>query len=128
MDNLLIEAAAAVTRLAVSARAEIVRLGEKPLSAEVVGFRDAARSAGARLAGRSRAWRWRGDPHRAAGLGRAADQGQAQRALVDAFGNPIDGKGPLEPGLAACPLRAAPLNPPMPAPGWASVWTSASGP
>ena len=40
VNGLLIEARGGLTRLAVGARAEIVRYGEKPLSAEVVGFRD----------------------------------------------------------------------------------------
>ena len=40
VNGLLIEARGGLTRLAVGARAEIGRFGEKPLAAEVVGFRD----------------------------------------------------------------------------------------
>jgi flagellum-specific ATP synthase len=68
----------------------------------------------------------RRDPHPAAGLGRSTDQGLAGR-IVDAFGEPIDGKGPLPQGIAAYPLRAPPPSP-MPAPASASGWTWACGP
>ena len=106
VNGLLIEARGGLTRLSVGARAEIVRFGEKPLSAEVVGFRDARAllmpfgpvegvAPGAEI---------RIEP-----LGSAVRPTKAWLGrIVDAFGNPIDGKGPLGQGLAAYPLRAAP--------------------
>jgi len=106
VNGLLIEARGGLTRLAVGARAEIVRFGEKPLSAEVVGFRDARAllmpfgpvegvAPGAEI---------RIEP-----LGSAVRPTKAWLGrIVDAFGNPIDGKGPLQTGVAAYPLRASP--------------------
>jgi flagellum-specific ATP synthase len=106
VNGLLIEARGGVTRLAVGARAEIERRGDTPLPAEVVGFRDARAllmpfgavegvapgaeiriEPGGSTVRPTKAW-----------LGR----------IVDAFGQPIDGKGPLPQGLAAYPLRAPP--------------------
>src|SRR6202000_3523895 len=87
-------------------RAEVARSGEKPVSAEVVVFRDARAllmpfgpvegvAPGAEI---------RIEP-----LGSAVRPTKAWLGrIVDAFGNPIDGKGPLAQGLAAYPLRAAP--------------------
>jgi flagellum-specific ATP synthase len=40
VKGLLIEARGGLTRLSVGARADIIRAGEAPLPAEVVGFRD----------------------------------------------------------------------------------------
>ncbi|HEX2560336.1 flagellar protein export ATPase FliI [Phenylobacterium sp.] len=106
VNGLLIEARGGLTRLAVGARAEIQRLADKPLPAEVVGFREArallmpfgpvegvAPGAEIRIEPLGSAVR----PTRA-WLGR----------IVDAFGEPIDGKGPLPQGLAPYPLRAPP--------------------
>ena len=106
VSGLLIEARGGLTRLAVGARAEIDRYGEKPLPAEVVGFRDTrallmpfgpvegvAPGAEIRIEPRGSAVR----PTRA-WLGR----------VIDAFGEPVDGKGPLPSGPAPYPLRAAP--------------------
>jgi flagellum-specific ATP synthase len=106
VNGLLIEARGGLTRLSVGARAEIERRNDKPLLAEVVGFRETrallmpfgpvegvAPGAEFRIEPLGSAVR----PHRS-WLGR----------IIDAFGEPIDGKGPLQQGAAAYPLRAAP--------------------
>jgi len=106
VNGLLIEARGGLTRLAVGARAEIDRRAAEPLQAEVVGFRDSrallmpfgavegvAPGAEIRIAPEGAVVRptlaWRG-------------------RIVDAFGKPIDGKGPLPQGPAAYPLRSPP--------------------
>ena len=107
VSGLLIEARGGLSRLSVGARAEIVRGGANdPLPAEVVGFRDAkallmpfgpvegvSPGADIKLVADGAAVR-----PTTAWLGR----------IVDAFGNPIDGKGPLPRGPHPYPLRAAP--------------------
>jgi flagellum-specific ATP synthase len=106
VNGLLIEARGGLTRLSVGARAEIERRGGAPLAAEVVGFRETrallmpfgplegiAPGAEIRIDGASASVRptlaWRG-------------------RIIDAFGEPIDGKGPLPQGPVAYPLRASP--------------------
>ena len=106
VNGLLIEARGGLTRLSVGARAEIERRANTPLPAEVVGFRDArallmpfgpvegvAPGAEIRVAPEAACVRptlaWRG-------------------RIIDAFGQPIDGKGPLPQGQVAYPLRAPP--------------------
>ncbi|HEY8574376.1 flagellar protein export ATPase FliI [Phenylobacterium sp.] len=106
VNGLLIEARGGLTRLAVGARAEIVRLGEKPLAAEVVGFRE------------TRALLMPFGPVEGVAPGaeiRIEPQGSAVRPtkawlgrIVDAFGEPIDGLGPLPQGAAPYPLKAPP--------------------
>jgi len=106
VNGLLIEARGGLTRLAVGARTEIVRRADAPLPAEVVGFRD------------SKALLMPFGPVEGVAPGaeiHILDQGAAVRPtlawlgrIVDAFGRPIDGKGPLVPGQASYPLRAAP--------------------
>ncbi|MDD3838938.1 MAG: flagellum-specific ATP synthase FliI, partial [Phenylobacterium sp.] len=106
VNGLLIEARGGLTRLAVGARAEIQRLADRPLPAEVVGFRE------------SRALLMPFGPVEGVAPGaeiRIEPLGSAVRPtrgwlgrIVDAFGEPIDGKGPLPQGLAAYPLRAPP--------------------
>jgi flagellum-specific ATP synthase len=106
VNGLLIEARGGLTRLAVGARAEIVRFGEKPLSAEVVGFRDtrALLMPFGPVEGVAPGAEIRIEP-----LGSAVRPTKAWLGrIVDAFGQPIDGKGPLPQGAAAYPLRAAP--------------------
>lgn len=107
VSGLLIESRGGLSRLAVGARAEIGReRGLAPLPAEVVGFRDAkallmpfgpvegvAPGADIRIIDSAASVR----PTNA-WLGR----------IVDAFGEPIDGKGPLPTGPVAYPLRAPP--------------------
>ena len=106
VNGLMIEAKGGLTRLAVGARAEIDRLGAPPLAAEVVGFRE------------TRALLMPFGPVEGVAPGahiRIKPAGEAVRPtkawlgrIVDAFANPIDGKGPLPQGPAAYPLRAAP--------------------
>jgi len=106
VNGLLIESRGGLSRLAVGARAEIQRLHQPPLPAEVVGFRDAkallmpfgpvegvAPGADIRIIDSAAAVR-----PTAAWLGR----------IIDAFGQPIDGKGPLPTGPVSYPLRAPP--------------------
>ena len=106
VSGLLIEARGGLTRLSVGARAEIERRADTPLAAEVVGFRETrallmpfgpvegvAPGAEIRIAPQAASVRptlaWRG-------------------RIVDAFGYPIDGKGPLPQGPVAYPLRSPP--------------------
>ena len=106
VNGLLIEARGGLTRLAVGARAEIGRRAAPPLPAEVVGFRE------------TRALLMPFGPVEGVAPGadiRIEPMGSAVRPtrawlgrIVDAFGEPIDGKGPLAQGAAAYPLRAAP--------------------
>jgi flagellum-specific ATP synthase len=106
VNGLLIEARGGLTRLAIGARADILRPREAPLPAEVVGFRDA------------RALLMPFGPVEGVAPGaeiRIAPEGDVVRPtlawrgrIVNAFGEPIDGKGPLPQGPAAYPLRAAP--------------------
>ncbi|MDP3378125.1 MAG: flagellar protein export ATPase FliI [Brevundimonas sp.] len=106
VSGLLIESRGGLSRLAVGARAEIDRHGRPPLPAEVVGFREAkallmpfgpvegvAPGADIRIVESASVVR-----PTAAWLGR----------IVNAFGEPIDGKGPLPTGPRPYPLRAAP--------------------
>ena len=103
VNGLLIEVKGGLTRLAVGARAEIERRGDTPLAAEVVGFRDSrallmpfgsvegvAPGAEIRIASEAASIRpslaWRG-------------------RIINAFGEPVDGKGPLRQGPIAYPLR-----------------------
>jgi len=106
VNGLLIEARGGLSRLAIGARAEITRFAEKPVAAEVVGFRE------------NRALLMPFGPVEGVAPGaeiRIQPLGSAVRPtkawlgrIVDSFGQPIDGKGPLPQGVAAYPLRAAP--------------------
>jgi len=106
VNGLLIEARGGLSRLSIGSRAEIVRRGAKPLAAEVVGFRD------------SRALLMPFGPVEGVAPGaeiRIDDLGSAVYPtkawlgrIIDAFGQPIDGLGPLPQGLAGYPLRTAP--------------------
>ena len=106
VNGLLIEARGGLTRLAVGARVEIARRADGPLAAEVVGFRE------------TRALLMPFGPVEGVAPGaeiRIEPEGSVVRPtrawlgrIVDAFGNPIDGLGPLPQGQAAYPLRAAP--------------------
>ena len=106
VSGLLIESRGGLSRLAVGARAEIERRGQPPLPAEVVGFRDAkallmpfgpvegvAPGADIRIIDTAASVR-----PTTAWLGR----------IIDAFGLPIDGLGPLPQGAVPYPLRASP--------------------
>ncbi|NSX32920.1 flagellum-specific ATP synthase FliI, partial [Brevundimonas vesicularis] len=103
VSGLLIESRGGLSRLAVGARAEIGRRGHDPLPAEVVGFRD------------SKALLMPFGPVEGVAPGadiRIIDQAASVRPttawlgrIIDAFGQPIDGKGPLPQGPAPYPLR-----------------------
>ncbi len=106
VSGLLIEARGGLTRLPVGARAEIERQGAEPLAAEVVGFRE------------TRALLMPFGPVEGVAPGaeiRIASDGAYVRPtlawkgrIIDAFGEPIDGKGPLPQGPAGYSLRAPP--------------------
>ena len=106
VSGLLIESRGGLSRLAVGARAEISRRGQTALPAEVVGFRDA------------KALLMPFGPVEGVAPGaeiRIIDQAASVRPttawlgrIIDAFGNPIDGKGPLPQGPVPYPLRAPP--------------------
>jgi len=106
VHGLLIEARGGLSRLPVGARAEIERFGAGPLPAEVVGFREA----------RALLMPFGSIEGVAPGAAiRIEPMGSAVRPtkgwlgrIVDAFGAPIDGKGPLPRGPAPYALRAAP--------------------
>jgi flagellum-specific ATP synthase len=106
VSGLLVEARGGLTRLAVGARAEIERLGRPPVAAEVVGFRDtrALMMPFGAVEGIAPGAEIRIMPEGAAVRPTLAWRGR----IVDAFGEPIDGKGPLPQGPAAYPLRASP--------------------
>ena len=106
VNGLLIEARGGLSRLAVGARAEIDRVGERPLAAEVVGFREtrALLMPFGPVEGVAPGAEIRIEPQAATVRPTRAWLGR----IVDAFGEPIDGKGPLPHGLAAYPLRAPP--------------------
>ncbi|MDB5452632.1 MAG: fliI [Caulobacteraceae bacterium] len=106
VNGLLIEARGGLTRLPVGARAEIDRFGEKPLQAEVVGFREtrALLMPFGPVEGVAPGAEIRIEP-----LGSAVRPSKAWLGrIIDAFGEPIDGKGPLPQGPVPYPLRAAP--------------------
>lgn len=107
VNGLLIEARGGLARLSVGARADIARgPGLAPLPAEVVGFRE------------TRALLMPFGPVEGVAPGAEITimpEGAAVRPtlawrgrIVDAFGLPIDGKGPLPQGPVGYPLRAAP--------------------
>ncbi len=106
VNGLLIETRGGLTRLSVGARAEIQRRADGPLACEVVGFREncallmpfgpvegVAPGAEIRIAPEAASVRptlaWRG-------------------RVIDAFGQPIDGKGSLPQGPTPYLLRAPP--------------------
>ena len=106
VNGLLIEARGGLTRLSVGARAEIVRRADTPLPAEVVGFREtrALLMPFGPVEGVAPGAEIRIEP-----LGSAVRPTKAWLGrIIDAFGQPIDGKGPLPQGPAAYPLRSPP--------------------
>jgi flagellum-specific ATP synthase len=106
VNGLLVEARGGLTRLAIGARADIMRDRDAPLPAEVVGFRDA------------RALLMPFGPVEGIAPGaeiRVVPQGSVVRPhmswrgrIVNAFGRPIDGKGPLAEGPVGYKLRELP--------------------
>ncbi|WP_421932688.1 flagellar protein export ATPase FliI [Phenylobacterium sp.] len=106
VNGLLIEARGGLTRLSVGARAEIERRADKPLQAEVVGFREtrALLMPFGPVEGVAPGAEIRIDP-----MGSAVRPTRAWLGrVIDAFGEPIDGLGPLPQGPVGYPLRAAP--------------------
>ena len=106
VNGLLVEARGGLTRLAIGARAEIQRLGNEPLAAEVVGFREtrALLMPFGALEGVAPGADIRIMPEAASVRPTLAWKGR----IVDAFGAPIDGKGPLPQGPVSYALRAPP--------------------
>ena len=106
VSGLLIEARGGLTRLAVGARAQIERRAAEPLSAEVVGFREtrALLMPFGSLEGVAPGAEIRIAPEAAGLRPTLAWRGR----IINAFGEPIDGKGPLPQGLVTYPFRAAP--------------------
>jgi flagellum-specific ATP synthase len=106
VSGLLIECRGGLTRLSIGARADIDRPEGGPLPAEVVGFRD------------TRALLMPFGPVEGVAPGaeiKIRPQGAVVRPtlawrgrIVNAFGEPIDGKGPLPQGPTSYPLRAPP--------------------
>lgn len=106
VSGLLVEARGGLSRLAVGTRAEIERRGAPPVAAEVVGFRE------------TRALLMPFGPLEGVAPGAEiviAPEGGAVRPtlawlgrIVDAFGRPIDGKGPLPTGQVPYALRSPP--------------------
>lgn len=106
VNGLLIEARGGLTRLPIGARADIERPREGWLPAEVVGFRDtrALLMPFGAVEGIAPGAEIRIRPEGAAVRPTLAWRGR----IVNAFGEPIDGKGPLPQGPAPYALRAAP--------------------
>ncbi len=106
MSGLLIEARGGLTRLSIGARAQVQRRGAPPLDAEVVGFREtrALLMPFGPLEGVAPGAEFRIQPE---GAVVRPTRGWLGR-IIDAFGNPIDGRGPLPHGVAAYPRRAPP--------------------
>ena len=106
VSGLLVEARGGLSRLPVGARAEIERRGAPPVAAEVVGFRE------------TRALLMPFGPLEGVAPGAEiviAPEGGTVRPttawlgrIVDAFGRPIDGKGPLPQGPVPYNLRSPP--------------------
>ena len=106
VNGLLIEARGGLSRLAIGARAEIDRFGERPVAAEVVGFREnrALLMPFGAVEGVAPGAEIRIQP-----LGSAVRPTRAWLGrVIDAFGEPVDGKGPLPQGIVGYPLRASP--------------------
>jgi flagellum-specific ATP synthase len=106
VNGLLVEARGGLARLAVGARAEIDRLSRAPVACEVVGFRDtrALMMPFGAVEGIAPGAEIRIMPEGASVRPTLAWRGR----VIDAFGEPIDGKGPLPQGPVAYPLRASP--------------------
>jgi flagellum-specific ATP synthase len=106
VNGLLIEARGGLTRLSVGARVEITRRDGAPLAAEVVGFREthALLMPFGPVEGVAPGAEIRIDAANASVRPTLAWRGR----VIDAFGEPIDGLGPLPQGPTPYPLRAAP--------------------
>ena len=106
VNGLLIETRGGLTRLAVGARAHVHRRADTPLPCEVVGFRENCAllmpfgpvegvAPGAEI-------------HIAPDSANVRPTSGWLGRIVNAFGEPIDGKGPLPQGSTPYPLRAPP--------------------
>jgi flagellum-specific ATP synthase len=106
VNGLLIEARGGLTRLSIGARASISRRANTPLPAEVVGFRDsrALLMPFGPVEGVAPGAEIRVEPEGASVRPTLAWRGR----IIDAFGQAIDGKGPLPQGPAPYSLRAPP--------------------
>src|SRR6185503_19033183 len=106
VSGLLIEARGGLTRLPVGARVKVQRLAAERLAAEGVGFREtrALLMPFGPVEGVAPGAEIRIEPEGAAVRPTKAWLGR----VVDAFGEPIDGKGPLPQGAAPYGLRASP--------------------
>lgn len=106
VNGLLIEARGGLTRLSVGARAAIERRANTPLPVEVVGFRDnrALLMPFGPVEGVAPGAEIQVQPEGASVRPTLAWRGR----IIDAFGEPIDGKGSLPQGPAAYGLRAPP--------------------
>ena len=93
VNGLLIEARGGLTRLAVGARVEVSRLGDRPLPAEVVGFREtrALLMPFGAVEGVAPGAEIRIEPQGSAVRPTKAWLGR----VIDAFGEPVDGLGPV---------------------------------
>ena len=106
VNGLLIESRGGLSRLAVGARAEIARRGQPPLPAEVVGFRDA--KALLMPYGPVEGVAPGADIKILEAAASVSPTPQWLGRVVDAFGEPIDGKGPLPQGPQPYTLKASP--------------------
>ncbi len=106
VSGLLIEARGGLTRLAVGARARIERRAAEPLAAEVVGFREtrALLMPFGSVEGVAPGAEFMIAPEAAGVRPTLAWRGR----VINAFGEPIDGKGPLPQGPVAYALRSPP--------------------
>ncbi len=106
VNGLLIEARGGLTRLSVGCRVQIERRGLADLPAEVVGFREtrALLMPFGPVEGVAPGAQITITPEAAAIRPTTAWLGR----IINAFGQPIDGLGPLPHGAAAYPLRAPP--------------------
>jgi flagellum-specific ATP synthase len=106
VSGLLIEARGGLSHMQVGARCEIVRRHEDPLPVEVVGFREdrALMMPFGPVEGVSPGAEIRISSEGAKVYPTAAWLGR----IVDSFGNPIDGHGPLPQGKEGYLLKAAP--------------------
>src|SRR5580704_15122450 len=109
VQGLLVEVAGIERHLSVGARCHVLARGERKVLCEVVGFRD------------GKALLLPFSPLEGVGLGCKTEIAQSQPTIapseswlgrvINALGEPVDGKGPLLPGPVQVPVR----NPPPPA-------------
>lgn len=120
VQGLLVQVAGTLTELSIGSRVHIQSRKNKSITCEVIGFRqgDALLMPFGNLEG--------------VGIGSRAYVGQGDAAVfptkawlgrvVNALGEPMDGKGPLPLGIEPFALKAPPLMP-IPASAWEAKWT-----